>query len=424
VVLFAQPIETVTALCSYLQRKSGKRPALIVGNQDDIERTREIESFWTEDGPQYLVSSRAGGEGLNLQIARRLVHVDVPWNPMEMEQRVGRVHRFKSRRTILVDTLVTKNSREADVYTVAREKLERIAHNLASPERSEAVFARVMALVPPDELLQVMGRGPLSPLSPEDRSDVERLVSAGFDRWSEFDKAHRSERGKIRALDAGQATWEDVGRIARDHLGAIPVQGYTALRFLHRDDEVVDASEAASVLRIGDKEVAVGDYGGMPISGPSGSEVKLLGINTEEISTLLRRFAFGERRAGAAHVRWEAELPFYSDAPHSTFGLLFFARQTLRLAGLNPAQLALTLHAFVIHGEKNEELEPHARAAVVRRLLDATVRQRPADDVSALITRIGTVEAELIQQLARPTSIELETQVRHAVFPLLAVVAG
>lgn len=106
-------------------------------------------------------------------MARRLVHIDVPWNPMEMEQRVGRVHRFKSRRTILVDTLVTQQSREAHVYEVARAKLELITFEMASPDRSEAVFARVMALVPPDELLQVMGRGPLSPLSDQDRSDVE-----------------------------------------------------------------------------------------------------------------------------------------------------------------------------------------------------------------------------------------------------------
>ncbi len=162
-----------------------------------------------------LVSSRAGGEGLNLQIARRLVHVDVPWNPMEMEQRIGRVHRFKSRRTILVDTLVTRDSREAEVYEVARTKLEIISRSLVSPDRSDAVFARVMALVPPDELLQVMGRGSLSPLTAEDRSDIERLVSAGYDRWFSFDDNYRSHQQRIRALEPGHATWCDVNRMAR-----------------------------------------------------------------------------------------------------------------------------------------------------------------------------------------------------------------
>lgn len=64
---------------------------MIVGNQAEDERQREGDSFWRDDGPLYLVSSRAGGEGMNLQVARRLVHLDVPWNAMEMEQRVGRV---------------------------------------------------------------------------------------------------------------------------------------------------------------------------------------------------------------------------------------------------------------------------------------------------------------------------------------------
>src|SRR5205814_9638269 len=117
------------------------------GNQTDLEREAEINTFMREDGPQYLVSSRAGGEGLNLQVARRLVHVDVPWNPMDLEQRVGRVHRFGSRRTIIVDTVVVRDSREAHAYRVARQRLEVIARTLVSPERFDALFTRVMGFV-------------------------------------------------------------------------------------------------------------------------------------------------------------------------------------------------------------------------------------------------------------------------------------
>src|SRR6185436_16329532 len=130
VVLFSQPIETVMALAGFLRRRTGVRPALIVGNQKESDRASEIEAFMRVDGPQYLVSSRAGGEGLNLQVARRLVHVDVPWNPMELEQRIGRVHRFLSKRTIIVDTVVVKDSREVDTYACAREKLKAIASTL------------------------------------------------------------------------------------------------------------------------------------------------------------------------------------------------------------------------------------------------------------------------------------------------------
>ena len=143
VVLFAQPIETVTAFAHYLERTYGVRPAVIIGGQTDQVRQEEIDRFWRPNGPQFLVSSRAGGEGINLQVARRLVHIDVPWNPMELEQRVGRVHRFGSRETILLDTLVMRDSREEEAYAVADQKLRMITRALvaAGPVR-RALLAR------------------------------------------------------------------------------------------------------------------------------------------------------------------------------------------------------------------------------------------------------------------------------------------
>ena len=184
IVLFAQPIETVTALAGYLERTTGVRPALIVGGQDDATRQREIERFCSASGPQYLVSSRAGGEGINLQVARRLVHVDIPWNPMDMEQRVGRVHRFGSRQTILVDTLVVKNSREADAYRVAREKLKQISQILGDSERFEALFSRVMSLIPPDDFVElVTGTGGSGLLTTEQERQLAEMVQRGYQSW-------------------------------------------------------------------------------------------------------------------------------------------------------------------------------------------------------------------------------------------------
>src|SRR5262249_59810892 len=98
--------------------------------------------------------------------------IEVPWNPMDLEQRVGRVHRFGSRRTILVDTVVVKDSREADAYRIARQKLKIIAATLVEPERFEAIFARVMCLVPPEELQTVLIRASQAPF---DREEPARL---------------------------------------------------------------------------------------------------------------------------------------------------------------------------------------------------------------------------------------------------------
>ena len=53
-----------------------------------------MEAFWEPDGAQFLISTSAGGEGINLQCARILFNYDLPWNPMRVEQRIGRVHRL------------------------------------------------------------------------------------------------------------------------------------------------------------------------------------------------------------------------------------------------------------------------------------------------------------------------------------------
>ena len=71
-----------------------------------------------------------------------------------------------------------------------------------------------------------------------------------------------------------------------------------------------------------------------------------------------------------------------------------------------------------------EELDSSARAQVVRALLDATVRQRPADEASAVAETLKVAERDLFIKLARPNEAECDNQILHAVFPLLAVIAG
>jgi SNF2 family DNA or RNA helicase len=156
IVFFAQPVETVTTMADILEARYGQRPAIIIGNQNDEERTAQVDSFQSDNGPRFLVSSKAGGEGLNMQRARRLIHLDIPWNPMDLEQRIGRVHRFGSRKTIIVDTVVASGSREVDMYRIARDKLALVAKHL-DPEQFETLFSRVMSLVPPKELEGLLG---------------------------------------------------------------------------------------------------------------------------------------------------------------------------------------------------------------------------------------------------------------------------
>jgi len=84
------------ATISYLDRRlaeDGFRAVSIMGG-DVNERTALIDSFREPDGPSLLLSTEVGAEGLDFQFCRTLVNYDLPWNPMRVEQRIGRLDRL------------------------------------------------------------------------------------------------------------------------------------------------------------------------------------------------------------------------------------------------------------------------------------------------------------------------------------------
>ena len=63
-----------------------------------------------------LVCTAAGREGINLQFARILFNFDLPWNPMDLEQRIGRIHRYGQRDTAQVYNFVTTDTIEGNIF--------------------------------------------------------------------------------------------------------------------------------------------------------------------------------------------------------------------------------------------------------------------------------------------------------------------
>lgn len=72
---------------------------------------------------QILVSTESGGEGLNFQFCNQVVNFDLPWNPMRVEQRIGRVHRLGQTRDVHIFNLVTKNTIEEHIMYLLHEKI-------------------------------------------------------------------------------------------------------------------------------------------------------------------------------------------------------------------------------------------------------------------------------------------------------------
>jgi superfamily II DNA or RNA helicase len=423
VVLFAQPIETVGALARYLERTTGKRPAIIIGGQTDAERSNEVEAFRRADGPQYLVSSRAGGEGINLQVARRLIHIDVPWNPMDLEQRVGRVHRFGSRETILVDTVVVKDSREADAYRIAREKLKLITSTLVEKERFESVFSRVMCLLPQDELQSVLLNESIGSLGAGDEQRLSEMVQEGFRAWKDFHDRFGEQQKSIRRQNPGLCAWDDVVYFLEQLGGGERVAGHQRQRFERTGDSVARISEEAVVLNLNDGQSYVcGDYGEEMVYGPEGTVTPKLGLNLKPVSELLRKYAFPESTCGAASLRWPSNVEVPLCIKDFPIGVSVFLRQTLRLDRMGGwIEQGNALRCFVNTADEHSELFGEDKQRLLRALFRASIRKTPPVNDN-VFQRLVNAELEVLEQLRRPSEDELSTQVRHAVTPLFAAV--
>ncbi|OEF98769.1 DEAD/DEAH box helicase [Desulfuribacillus alkaliarsenatis] len=72
---------------------------------------------------QVMVATEAGGEGINLQFCNNIINYDLPWNPMRIEQRIGRVHRLGQARDVNIYNLSTKDTIEEHILFLLQEKI-------------------------------------------------------------------------------------------------------------------------------------------------------------------------------------------------------------------------------------------------------------------------------------------------------------
>lgn len=421
IVLFAQPIETVSALSTWLEKKTGRRPAIIIGGQSDADREQQVALFKSSSGPQFLISSRAGGEGINLQFSRRLVHLDVPWNPMEMEQRVGRVHRFGSRETILVDTIVVRDSRETQAWKVARERLTAVAQTLVAPDRFESVFSRVMCLIPPEELQTVIISSPTSPLADTEVQKLSSLIDSGFRDWQQFHDRYAENQNQIRRQPSGLSRWSHLREFLIRYGSATKVDGIEQTKFLQRDGQVHTVEDSAEVLKLGDGSLCfVGDFEGTLFTERSSKTVGPLGLNVPAVADLLRNLSSPSLPTGGAHLRWGDLQKDLRERLGPEVVILGFVRQAFRFDSIGGATESGTeLFMYMFTETESRVLSPQEREELFDMSQLATVRVKPSE--SSILSRVLSEENRIIDELRRPSDDEIRKGVRYAVWPILAL---
>lgn len=131
VLIFTEHRDTMIFIIERLEALgfTGK-VAQIHGGMKYSAREEQVEFFRDPNGAQYLVATDAAGEGINLQFCWLMVNYDIPWNPARLEQRMGRIHRYKQKHKVVLLNLVAQDTREGRVLKVLLEKMQKMREEL------------------------------------------------------------------------------------------------------------------------------------------------------------------------------------------------------------------------------------------------------------------------------------------------------
>jgi superfamily II DNA or RNA helicase len=119
-IVFVKYQETLRYISDFLAREKVAH-ALYYGGLSGAQKKENIRRF--EADTPVLLATEVGGEGRNLQFCHRLVNYDLPWNPMQIEQRIGRLHRIGQRHEVLIFNFCGAGSAEDYILEILDKKI-------------------------------------------------------------------------------------------------------------------------------------------------------------------------------------------------------------------------------------------------------------------------------------------------------------
>ena len=119
-IVFVNHLATLSYLHGLIQRK-GISCAVYQGSMTADQKSAAIQSF--RDGRRVLLATGSGGEGHNLQFCHILINYDLPWNPMEIEQRIGRLHRIGQDNAVQVYNFCLSGTIEDEILEILDKKI-------------------------------------------------------------------------------------------------------------------------------------------------------------------------------------------------------------------------------------------------------------------------------------------------------------
>jgi hypothetical protein len=163
--------------------------AVFNGSMDKDEKEEAILSF--KNDSEILICTEAGGEGRNMQFCSILFNYDLPWSPLKIEQRIGRIHRFGQEEDVSVYNFSTKDTVAERVLDVLTRKLLLFEESIGTPD---IMLGQIEDELKLSTLFMEMGSGRRSKKSIEKELDQSiELARASYEKLSELTVSKRMD---------------------------------------------------------------------------------------------------------------------------------------------------------------------------------------------------------------------------------------
>jgi superfamily II DNA or RNA helicase len=280
ILIFTEFIPTQDMLADFLQQR-GFDVVKLNGSMSMEERQTAQRAF--AKGVQVMVSTEAGGEGLNLQFCHIVFNYDLPWNPMRLEQRIGRVDRIGQTKVVRAFNFALDGTVELRVREVLEEKLQRILEEFGVDKLADVLDSEEGGVSFDDLYISAV-------LSPE---DATARVEALTDQIRQ--RAQVSQQGTKILSSSGQLQTEAAQKIANHQLPFWTER--MTLSFLglnQRNGAVADKTDAGYRLRWPDgTEIDPAAFHRAEAEATGSTHVTLDDPNVRDLVSRLPHFAPG-----------------------------------------------------------------------------------------------------------------------------------
>jgi superfamily II DNA/RNA helicase len=240
VLIFTEYRRTQEFLNERLEKWYGPNTVVLINGDMELEgktpeaasKRRSQQVFRDDPSVRFLVSTEAGGEGINLQFCYIVVNYDLPWNPMRYEQRVGRVYRYGQEKVVQIYNLRAKGTVEDTVRSYFEQRLRVAAQALqqVTGEDPEELIAslngQLDAEIEPDAIYKrALVEGTLNKQTREEIQEAVRRAQKAYEIATQslfrdvssysFDKYEKELASPVGLKDLEDFTLRYLGRERR-----------------------------------------------------------------------------------------------------------------------------------------------------------------------------------------------------------------